>query len=108
MVEWRKLQRSVFSEALTNSSERTHSGSVTLKVTDFVASVLAATSVERYSTTCVPLAATVTVFTNGLSFALFLSDFHSPVLPLVLTRYSVASTPARLSVAERLTFTARS
>ena len=40
----------------SNSSERSQTGSWTLKVTDLVASVLAALSVERNSTRCVPLA----------------------------------------------------
>ena len=92
----------------SNSSERSQTGSWTLKVTDFVASALAALSVERYSTRCVPLLETVTVFTNGLSEALLVSVFQSPAMPLVVMRYSVFSTPAALvpvSVAERLTLT---
>ncbi len=77
-------------------------------MTDFVASALAALSVERYSTRCVPLLETVTVFTNGLSEALLVSVFQSPAVPLVVIRYSVFSTPAApvpASLAERPTLT---
>ncbi len=92
----------------SNSSERSHTGSWTLKVTDFVASTLPALSVERNSTRFVPLLPTVTVLTNGLSEALLASVFQSPAVPLVVMRYSVFSTPAALvpaSVAERPTLT---
>ena len=44
----------------SNSSERSQVGSWILTVTDLAVSVLAALSVERYSTTCVPLLDSVT------------------------------------------------
>src|SRR3954451_12026852 len=95
----------------SNSSERSHTGSWTLKVTDLVASTLAALSVERNSTRWVPLWATLTALTNGESPAELVNVFQSPATPLVVMRYSVLSTPAALvpaSAADRLTLTARS
>src|SRR4051812_48172879 len=95
----------------SNSSERSHTGSWTLKVTDLVASTLAALSVERNSTRWVPLLDTVIAFTYGESPAVLLNVVQSPATPLVVMRYSVFSTPAALapvSTADRLTLTARS
>ena len=72
-------------------------------MTDLAVSVLAALSVERYSTTCVPLLDSVTPSTYGV---------HAPgVPPLVVMRYSVESTPEApvpASVAARVTLTERS
>ena len=78
-------------------------GSWILTVTDLAVSVLAALSVERYSTTCVPLLDSVTPSAYGV---------QAPgVPPLVVMRYSVESTPEApvpVSVAARVTLTERS
>ena len=72
-------------------------------MTVLAVSALAALSVERYSTTCVPLLDSVTPSAYGV---------HWPgVPPLVVTRYSVVLTPealAPVSVAARVTLTERS
>ena len=81
----------------SNSSLRSHTGSWILNVTDLVASVLAALSAERNSTRCVPLLETVSAFTNGLVPAVLSFLVQSPATPLVVTRYSVDSTPEALA-----------
>ena len=95
----------------SNSSDRSQTGSWTLNVTDLIASVLAALSPERNSTRCVPLLETVSSFANGLAPAVLSFLTQSPATPLVVTRYSVYSTPDALgvpaSVADRLTLTER-
>ena len=82
-----------------------------MNVTDLIASVLAALSPERNSTRCVPLLETVSSFANGLVPAVLSFLVQSPATPLVVTRYSVYSTPDALgvpaSVADRLTLTER-
>jgi len=87
----------------SNSSERSHVGSWILTVTDLAVSVLAALSVERYSTTCVPLLDSVTPSAYGV---------QAPgVPPLVVMRYSVLLTPEApvpASVAASVTLTERS
>ena len=80
-------------------------------MTDLVSSTLAALSVERNSTRCVPLEETVSWLLKVASPAELFSVVQLPATPLDVTRYSVFSTPAAgvpPSVADRLTLTERS